>query len=219
MITGKIIDLTAEIYDRAPTMPMDPKCSVIDHSSLDTLGYNQKRVTFSTHQGTHIDVPYHFFYEGETLEKVDPSRFIVNAVKADLTYKRPKEPIMVKDLLKYEDKIDQGFSILIHTGWEKMINDKSYFSDFPFISLELSKWFSKKNIKIIGMDLPCPNVKDWTTVHRDILGNNTLIVEGLVNMEKLGEEKFTFIALPLKIRGSDGSPVRAIAIKNRKDRS
>ena len=37
---GKIIDLTAEIYDRAPTMPMDPKCSVIEHCTLDTLGYN-----------------------------------------------------------------------------------------------------------------------------------------------------------------------------------
>lgn len=216
MISGKIIDLTAEIYDGAPTMPMDPKCSVTVHSNLDTLGYNLKRVIFSTHQGTHIDVPNHFFYEGETLEKVDPSRFIVKGIKADLTYKKPKEPVLIDDLLKYEKQIDRGLSILLHTGWDKMISDKSYFSDFPFISTELSKWFSGKNIKIIGMDLPCPNINDWTTVHRDILGKSTLIVEGLVNMDKLGEEEFTFIALPLKIKGSDGSPVRAIAIINKK---
>ena len=62
------------------------------------------------------------------------------------------------------------------------------------------------------MDLPCPNISDWTTVHRDILGSSTLIVEGLVNMEKLEDKEFLFIALPLKIKGSDGSPVRAIAI-------
>ncbi|MFC2159777.1 cyclase family protein [Actinomycetota bacterium] len=212
MISGKIIDLTAEIYDRAPTMPMDPKCSVMDHSNLDTLGYNQKRVTFSTHQGTHIDVPYHFFYEGETLEKVDPSRFIVDAIKVDLTSKKSREAIVVGDLLKYEQFIDKGLSILIHTGWDKMISEKGYFSDFPYISIELSRWFSKKKIKIIGMDLPCPNVSDWATVHRDILGSSTLIVEGLVNMEKLEDKEFLFIALPLKIKGSDGSPVRAIAI-------
>jgi kynurenine formamidase len=214
MIKGNIIDLTAEIYDGAPTMPMDPKCSVTEHSNLDTLGYNQKRLIMSTHHGTHIDVPYHFFYEGETLEKVDPSRFIVDAVKVDLTYKKPKEAILVKDLIEFELQIDKGLSILLHTGWDKMIGDKKYFSDFPYISLELSKWLSNKNIKLVGMDIPCPNVEDWTTVHRDILGSSTLIVEGIVNMGNIKADSFLFIAMPLKIRGSDGSPVRAIAIEN-----
>ena len=212
MIEGKIIDLTAEIYDRAPTMPMDPKCSVIEHSNLETLGYNLRRVTLSTHQGTHIDVPYHFFYEGDTLEKIDPSRFIVQAIKVDLTYKKPKEAIIVEDLLKYEHLIDKGINILLHTGWDKMISDRGFFSDFPYISIELSRWLSQKKLRLLGMDLPCPNISDWTTVHRALLGNNILIIEGLVNMEALGDKEFQFIALPLKIRGADGSPVRAIAI-------
>jgi kynurenine formamidase len=212
MISGKIIDLTAEIYDRVPTMPMDPKCSVIEHCNLDTLGYNLTRVTFSTHQGTHVDAPFHFFYDGETVDKIDLSRYIVRAIKVDLTYKKPKEAITVKDLLKYENFIDKGLSLLLHTGWDKKMSQKEFFSDFPYITIELSKWFAQKKVKLIGMDLPCPNISDWKIVHQTLLGNSVLIVEGLVNMEEIEDKEFTFIALPLKIRGRDGSPVRAIAV-------
>ena len=212
MMPGKIIDLTADIYDRAPTMPMDPKCSVIEHCTLDTLGYNLTRVTFSTHQGTHVDAPFHFFYDGETVDKVDLSRYIVRAIKVDLIYKKPKEAITVKDLLKYEHFIDKGLSLLLHTGWDKKMSQKEFFSDFPYISIELSKWFAQKKVKLIGMDLPCPNISDWAIVHQTLLGNSVLIVEGLVHMEEIEDQEFTFIALPLKIRGRDGSPVRAIAV-------
>ena len=214
MMPGKIIDLTADIYDRAPTMPMDPKCSVIEHCTLDTLGYNLTRVTFSTHQGTHVDAPFHFFYDGETVDKIDLSRYIVRAIKVDLTYKKPKEAITVKDLLKYEHFIDKGLSLLLHTGWDKKMSQKEFFSDFPYITIELSKWFAQKKVKLLGLDLPCPNIYDWKTVHETLLGSSVLIVEGLVNLGELGDKEFTFFAAPLKIRGRDGSPIRAFAMIN-----
>jgi len=63
------------------------------------------------------------------------------------------------------------------------------------------------------MDMPTPNGADWKYVHIKLLGAGTLIVEGLANMEQLPtDEPFTFIALPLKLKGRDGSPVRAIAM-------
>jgi len=213
MISGKIIDLTAEIYDRAPTMPMDPKCSISEHCNLETLGYNLSRITFSTHQGTHIDAPFHFFMDGDTVEKISLERCIVQAIKIDITYKQPKEAITIQDLVKYESYMDKGISILINTGWDKVFPKKEYFSDFPYISVELANWLAEKKVNLIGLDIPCPNISDWKTVHETLLGKNILIVEGLVNMEKLEDEVFTFIALPLKLRGADGSPVRAIGIK------
>src|SRR5665647_1247528 len=103
-------------------MPMDPKCSVMEHCNLDTLGYNLTRLTISTHQGTHVDAPFHFFYDGQTVDKIDLSRYIVRAVKADLTYKKPKEAIMVADLLEYGHFIDEGLSLLLHTGWDKKMD-------------------------------------------------------------------------------------------------
>ena len=212
MLEGKIIDLTAEIYDLAPTMPMDPKCSVSEHCNLETLGYNLSRITFSTHQGTHIDAPYHFFMDGVTVDKINLERCIVQAIKIDVTYKQPKEAITIQDLVKYESYMDKGISILINTGWDKVFPKKEYFSDFPYMSVELANWLAEKKVNLIGLDIPCPNINDWKIVHETLLGKNILIVEGLVNMEKLKDEIFTFIALPLKLRGVDGSPIRAIGI-------
>lgn len=214
MLKGKIIDLTAEIYDNAPTMPMDPKCSVSEHCNLDTLGYNLARITLSTHQGTHLDAPFHFFDEGETVDKISLYKCIVRAIKVDLTYKKPKENISIEDVVKYEPFVDRGISLLFYTGWDKLYPKKEFFSDFPYVSKELAQWLAEKKVGLIGLDFPCPNITDWKIIHEILLGNSVLIVEGLVNMEELGEGEFTFFALPLKIRGRDGSPVRAIAIKD-----
>jgi kynurenine formamidase len=208
----KYIDLTAEMYDGAPTMPMDPKLSISWHCTLDTLGYNLSRVTTSTHQGTHIDAPLHMIEGGETIDHISLDRLIVRAVKADLKWKKPKEDIRVKDLLPYEKYINEGCSVIIDTGWAKVFPKKEFFSDFPRITLELAEWFADKGVGIVGMDMPSPTPEDWKGVHVAMLSRGTLIVEGLANLEALGSEPFTFFAMPLKLKQRDGSPIRAIAI-------
>lgn len=200
--------------DGDPTMPMDPKLSVSWHCSLDTLGYNLSRVTTSTHQGTHIDAPKHFFHDGETIDQIDLSRVIVRAFRADLTYKKAKEPITAEDLLPYEDKIDRGLCVLLHTGWDKMWPQDLFFRDFPYLTTELADWFAQKGVGLVGMDMPTPNGQDWKYVHETMLGAGVLIVEGLTNMMPIQNEEFTFFALPLKLTHRDGSPVRAIAIED-----
>jgi len=209
---GKIIDLTAEMYDKAPAMPMDPKMNITQHCSLETLGYNLSCVTFSTHQGTHMDVPYHFFNEGFTLSELDLGRMITPAFKIDLTRKKPGEPIDVDDVMPFSELIAQGLSPLLHTGWDKVFPEKRFFSDFPYITCNLADWLAEKKVNLIGMDMPTPNGTDWKYVHEKLLGNNVLLVEGLANMEELPSEGFTLIALPLKLRKGDGAPVRAVAV-------
>ncbi len=208
----KIIDLTADMYDGAPTMAMDPKLSISWHCTLDTLGYNLSRVTMSTHQGTHVDAPIHMLADAETIDHIAIDRWIVRAIKADLTYKKPKEKITVKDLLPYEKKIDEGYCVILDTGWGKVFPKPEFFSDFPQMTLELAEWFAAKKVGLVGMDMPSPTPEDWKGVHQAMLKNGTLIVEGVANLSALGSEPFTFYAVPLKFKGRDGSPVRAFAM-------
>lgn len=208
----KYIDLTADMYDGAPTMSMDPKLSVSWHCTLDTLGYNLSRVTMSTHQGTHIDAPLHMLRDAETIDHIALDRVIVRAIKVDLTDKKPKDKIQISDLLPYEKKIDEGYSVLLDTGWGKVFPKPEFFSDFPVITMELAEWFAGKKVGMVGMDMPCPNPVEWKTVHEAMLSAGVLIVEGIANLQALGSEPFTFFALPLKLKGRDGSPVRAIAM-------
>jgi kynurenine formamidase len=210
---SKIIDLTAPMLDGDPTMPMDPKLSISWHCTLDTLGYNLSRVVTSTHQGTHIDAPRHFFKNGECIDEVALDRCVVRAVKIDLTHKQPDTPILPADMAPAEKWISQGCAVLLETGWEKHFPDKQFFSGFPFVSKELADWFVKQKVGLVGMDMPTPNGVDWKYVHIKMLGAGTLIVEGLANMAALPSNKpFTFYALPLKLKGRDGSPIRAMAI-------
>jgi kynurenine formamidase len=210
---SKIIDLTAPMFNGAPTMPMDPKFAITWHCTLDTLGYNLSRLTTSTHQGTHIDAPRHFYNNGECIDEIALERCVVKAVKIDLTGKQPGEAIEPADLQPYIQYIEQGCSILLHTGWEKHFPEQSFFSGFPYVSKSLADWFVEKKIGLVGMDMPTPNGDDWEYVHLKMLGAGVLIVEGLANMEQLPDnEVFTFFSLPLKLQGRDGSPVRAIAI-------
>ncbi|MDR3252845.1 MAG: cyclase family protein [Tannerella sp.] len=208
-----IVDLTAPMADGDPTMAMDPKLSISWHCTLDTLGYNLSRVITSTHQGTHIDAPRHFFFKGECIDEIALERCVVRALKVDLTHKQPDTPILPADLEPYASQIDAGCSVLLQTGWEKHFPDKTFFSGFPFVSKELADWFANKKVGLVGMDMPTPNCVDWKYVHVKMLGAGILIVEGLANMASLPADKqFTFFALPLKLKGRDGSPVRAIAI-------
>jgi kynurenine formamidase len=201
------------MFDGAPTMPMDPKMSLSWHCSLETLGYNLSRLVTSTHQGTHMDAARHFYNNGETIDQVSLDRCVVRAVKADLTGKKPGESIEPDDLAPYEQFIDQGASVLLHTGWDKHFPSPSFFSGFPYVSKALADWFVAKKIGMVGMDMPTPNGTDWKYVHIKMLGAGILIVEGIAKMEELpGDSLFTFYSLPLKLQGRDGSPVRAIAI-------
>jgi len=208
-----IIDLTAPMFDGASTMPMDPKLSISRHCTLNTLGYNLSRVIMSTHQGTHLDAPKHFFDKGECVDEIALTRCITKAVKVDLTGKEPGAAIEPSDLEPFADKIEHGCSVLLQTGWEKYYPEDTYFSGFPYVSKSLADWFATKEIKLVGMDMPTPNGVDWKYVHVKMLGAGILIVEGLTNMGQLPEkEEFTFYALPLKLKGCDGSPIRAFAI-------
>lgn len=210
---GKIIDLTAPMFDGAPTMPMDPKMSLTWHCTLETLGYNLSRLITSTHQGTHMDAAKHFFNDGETIDAISLERCVVRAVRVDLTHKKPGDAVTPADLAEAEPFIDKGCAVLLHTGWDKKFPDASFFSGFPYVSKELADWFIQKQAGLVGMDLPTPNGVDWKYVHIRMLGKGIIIVEGLTNLERLPTNTpFTFFSLPLKLQGRDGSPVRAIAI-------
>jgi kynurenine formamidase len=210
---SKIIDLTAPMFDGAPTMPMDPKMSLTWHCSLETLGYNLSRLTTSTHQGTHMDAARHFYNNGECIDEISLDRCVVRAIRADLTHKKPGESIESADLKPYEKFIDEGAAVLLHTGWDKRFPDQSFFSGFPFVSKALADWFVEKKTGLVGMDMPTPNGVDWKYVHIKMLGAGIIIVEGLAGMEQLPLDRtFTFYSLPLKLQGRDGSPIRAIAI-------
>ncbi|MDO8685132.1 MAG: cyclase family protein [Clostridiales bacterium] len=210
----RIIDLSMDIYHEAPTFAYDPKCAVIVHNTVESIGYNITQISMSSHQGTHLDAPFHFINDGTTVDELPLESFAGKAFLVDMRHKKPHEPLNIDDFLPYENRISKGTRLIYQTGWDKKFPDKSYFSEFPYLTKELADWFAGKGIMMLGMDTPTPNPVDWKYVHHALLGKGIVIVEGLANLNKITADEFLFVAAPLRLKGRDGSPVRALAFEN-----
>ena len=208
----RIVDLSLDLYDQAPTYDPDPNTSITPHLQVSDLGYNITRVDISSHVGTHLDAPFHFFDEGRTVEDLELTRCIGPAFVLDLTYKKALEEIRVEDL-DGDDRIQPGCRLIFHTGWYREFATKRYFSDQPYLGVDSCRWLVDRGVRTIALDMPTTYPADYMTTHHILLGAEMLIIEGLTNLDQLTQDEVVLMALPLRIRGRDGSPCRVLAIE------
>ncbi len=87
----------------------------------------------------------------------------------------------------------------------------------PRGTIELAQWLVTQQVAMIGVEPPSVadvnNISELTSVHQTLFHGGVLIVEGLANLDQLTQAEVGFIAVPLRIMGGDGCPVRAIAIE------
>jgi arylformamidase len=209
----KIIDLSFGIEHGSPTFPLDPKTGVLVHHTIKSMKYNITQLILSTHLGTHLDAPYHFFDEGRTVDNLDLGKCVGPARVVKLEGIAPKGEITIKHLRGHEKHFSPGAKVILNTGWHKYFPQDRYFGEMPGITVECAQWIAGMGIGTLGLDLPGVNPKDWEEVHKIFLSREIVIVEGLANLDAIRSEEVFFIALPLKIKGRDGSPVRAVAIE------
>lgn len=211
----KIIDLTLPIYDQAPSFPGDPECRIEKLLDINHAGYNLTSLSFSAHQGTHIDLPRHFSRDGVCTAAISLEQCMGQALKADLSSHSPEQKTVISQLENLKNEIKAGDILLIETGWDEFYGQKKYYTDFPGISIELANWLVDKKIKLLGIDMPNLNSgSEYAEIHKILLQNDILIVEGLANLKAVSADRFYFLAWPLPIIDGDGSPVRAAAIED-----
>jgi arylformamidase len=209
----KIIDLSHEIYHGMPTMPLDPKTGVLVHHTLKSMKYNISQLIMSTHLGTHLDAPFHFYEDGLTVDKLDLQKCIGPAKIIKLSGKGSNSEITIKDLKKYEDYFHPESKVILNLGWYKLFPKEKYFLEMPGITVDCANWIRDRKIGMIGLDTPGVHPRDWEEVHKIFLGSEIVIVEGLNNLDEISSEEIFFVGLPLKIKERDGSPIRAVAIE------
>lgn len=208
-----IIDLTLEIDEHIQVFPGSPKVSILQWSSFDNHKYASEVWFSSTHVGTHVDAPYHFQKHGITVEKIPLSRLtIYENIKVLKIEKEDDEKIEVDDLRNYG--IMKNDTILINTNWVLNRALDKYFNKNPGLSEAAAKYLAEAEINLVGIDGPSidPATDHDFNSHRIFSANDIPIIENLINLDKLLNKKFTFVALPLKLKNCSGSPVRALAI-------
>ena len=211
----KLLDLSHPLEHGQLNFPFDPKISVVVHNTVESIGYNITELSLSSHQGTHLDAPFHFYNDGRTLDQMTLDQFYGPALLVDLapgSHLPAKTPLTVEMFEPFESLFVEGAKVIYRTGWDRMFGKPEFFSDFPTLTLEAAQWMADRRIGLIGMDTPTPST-EWLECHHILLHPDVemVIVEGLTRLEEL-PDSFTFIGFPMNIKGRDGSPIRAVAV-------
>ncbi len=199
--------------------------------------YSANNFATAEHGGTHIDAPIHFSKTGQTVEEIPLENLIGSAIKIDVSKNAKGNPdylISVEDLTSWENQkghqIPNNSIVLLQTGFAKYYPNKEQYLGttergdhaiallhFPGLSPEAAQWLvDNRNINAIGIDTPSIDYgqSQLFKSHVILLSENIPAFENLTNLDKLPQDGFDIIALPMKIKGGTGAPLRIIALLN-----
>ena len=209
-----IIDLTHDIQNGMMIYPGDPEIAITEGLTHAQDYCHVDRLQLNTHVGTHIDAPLHFLPEGKPITAFPAETFLRRGVAIDLRHKKPQEKITVEDLRSA--RLEPGCAVVLVTGWYRFFGTEDYLKH-PYLSKDVAEYLVEQGVSIVAVDflnVDETNGDVWDA-HNVLLGSDTLIVENLNNTCALDVEKsYLFSFLPLKILGTDGSPIRAVAIED-----
>lgn len=164
----------------------------------------------SSHAGTHADVPKHFIDDGSCNATTPLEHFFGRAkvIRLNVSSHVRKEDLQPHD-------IKEGDIILLDTGQSKFMRQGELKEDFIALAPCAAEYLVKMKIKTVGIDYL--SIDPYNTLgfpaHKILLGSGIAVLEGLV-LTDVPEGEYTLSALPLKIPGGNGSPVRAVLIEN-----
>jgi len=219
----QVIDISRALQPGLPESSALPRFALWWHSRQ-AWGdrTNFQAMLLAEHTGTNVDAPRHVVPRGATLDELGPAAFIGPALVLDLSHLKPLAPITPDELQAAEARaalrLRRGdIAVLMTRHDERCMRRKRGAADClkkrPALTGAAAKFLAARRVKAVGMDTVSPDPSGAVLdVHRYLLERRILIIEGLSRLEAIGPGRFLFIALPLKIKGGTGSPVRAIAV-------
>jgi kynurenine formamidase len=183
------------------------------------------------HGGTHLDAPIHFSESGYTTDKVPLEQLVAPAVVIDVAARASADRdyrLTLEDLLASErthGRIARGSIVLLRTGWSRhWPNARAYLGDdtpgdatklsFPSYGREAAERLVERGVVAIGIDTASIDYGRSTDfqVHRFVASKNVPGLENLTNLDQLPPRGAIVVALPMKIEGGSGGPLRAVAL-------
>jgi len=206
-------DISVVIEPGMPVWPGDDPVELFRKQKIeDGKNANVSFLSLSVHTGTHIDAPYHFLQDGNTVDTV-PMELLVGECQV----------VKISDDIRWInaqvlDKagIQKGITrVLFKTSnsgyWAR--NEKEFKKDFVAITEDGAKWIVDHGIKTVGIDyLSIAPFGNSRPTHRTLLEAKTLVIEG-VNLSDIEPGIWKLYCLPLKLKNSDGAPARVVLIR------
>jgi arylformamidase len=202
-----IYDVTVPLSPVLAVYPGDPVVDIVPVAQL-TQGdvANVSRVTLSSHSGTHLDAPRHFYELGATVDALDLSRLLGPARVCAIA---SPSHITADDLRALEL---QGVRRLLFKTPNAVLWDRPGFQhNYVALTGSAARLLVERGVDLVGIDylsIDAFECQDFP-VHRTLLGAGVLILEGL-DLRAVPPGDYELIALPLLLRDGDGAPARVL---------
>jgi kynurenine formamidase len=232
----ELVDLTHPFDARTVYWPTSPGGFV-----LDTLAYGMTEggwfyasnaISTPEHGGTHLDAPLHFAQGQAAADEVPLERLVARAVVIDITAQAAEDPdytLTAEAVAAFESEhgtIEEGTIVLLRTGWSRYWPDrKTYLGDdtpgdasnlhFPSYGEDAARLLvEQRRVAALGVDVASIDIGASTDfrVHRVAGAAGVPGLENLTSLDRIPPRGAFVAALPMKIAGGSGGPLRAIAL-------
>lgn len=235
--SGTIIDLTHAFDETAIYWPTAKEFSLeqVSHQVTDKgFFYAANNICLAEHGGTHIDAPIHFYEGRNAVDEIPLERLMGQGIVIDVSAKAAQDrdyQVSVEDFEAWEKEHGRELNdviVLLRTGFGKYWPDKEKYMGtdergagavpklhFPGLDPKAAAWLvQNRMVKAIGLDTPSIDYGQSTLFqsHVILFENNVPAFENVANLDKLPAKGFTVIALPMKIKGGSGGPLRIVAV-------
>jgi kynurenine formamidase len=234
---SRLIDLTHSFGPETVVWPTEENFHLITQQAGDTPGgyyYASNRLEMAEHGGTHMDAPIHFSKGGQTLDQIPIERLVGAAVRIDMTSQCGDDRdyrVTIQDLERWETAhgpIPTSTIVLIETGFARYWPSRPQYLGtdltgpeavralhFPGLHHDAAAWLVReRQVKAVGIDTASIDHGQSATfdTHVALLSKNVPVFENLADVHRLPDRGFDVIALPMKIAGGTGGPLRIIAV-------
>lgn len=237
LLSGTFIDLTYAFDDSTVYWPTE-EGFIFEKG---TEGYTDKGYYYTAnafraaeHGGTHLDAPIHFAEGRQTVDAIPLQNLIGTGVVIDVSEAAAHDPdyqVSVADFQRWEaehGQIPDSTIILLHTGYGRYWPDRVRYMGtdergaeavamlhFPGLHPDAARWLiENRSIKAIGLDTPSIDYgqSQRFETHQTLFKENIPAFENVAHLDRLPPQGFIIIALPMKIQGGSGAPLRIVAL-------
>ena len=235
--SGRVVDLTHAFDVNSVYWPTaQPFKLETDFEGMTEKGYfySAYRYSAAEHGGTHLDSPVHYAKGRYTVDEIPLQQLMGAAIVIDVTTQCAANPDYLVSVADFENwerrngRIPQGTIVLLRTGFGKFYPDRRKYLGtdergdqavsklhFPGLDPAAARWLTQnRSIKAIGLDTASIDHGQSTLFesHRILFEKNIPAFENVANLDQLPARGFSVIALPMKIKGGSGGPLRIVAI-------
>lgn len=234
---SRLIDLTHAFGADTIMWPTEQDFRLVVQQEGETAGgyyYASNRLEMAEHGGTHIDAPIHFARGGQTLDQIPVERLVGAGVRIDVSVPCARDRdyrVTIQDLERWESvhgRIPRKAIVLVDTGFARFWPSRRQYLGtelrgpegvralhFPGLHPEAAAWLVReRHIKAVGIDTASIDYGQSAgfETHVALLSHNVPVFENLADLHDLLDLGFEVIALPMKIAGGTGGPLRVIAV-------